>query len=729
MAVSKIRRDISSSKKIVLATCFVLLILIFWNLYSVLKLQQSYQHALMDSVTNSVLSEYQEHLAHLRAQIGQFQFQHYQDIEALTQQGALASKEDYMLLLGKLKQAIPEVRLFSIIDNQGQGTLKHITGDFLPDCKDEIHHTISAGHQESLFLHRSKTSIHFDVLEYLVTKPAGDWFFFVAFNTTVFEELLSKYQLPYQQLFLLRKDNIGKIELSTTTINSEDSESMSMQENDIQTFSFVKNIPDTRWQVAIRMAPDYTTKVIQEGAIKAFILWLFTSGLIFAFYHALRKRISRQHAMEKALEFESSHDSLTGTINRSTFEKRLEETITNGTVINNELELYGCVLLIDIDNFQLINNTHGYAEGDNCLNLLSHWLIQFLPNNAIVSRLGNDEFAVLLSDLAHKDTKNYANTIRESIQLLKFSRLGDEIQLTASIGAFNLLDESQDVGTVFNCLSHAVKLAKQKGRNRVQVYQSEDSELRQHALEMTVIKDVRMALVQDNFVLHRQYIQPLQATTTSDKYEILLRLKNNDGDIVAPNVFIPACEKYGLIKEVDWWVIRATFKAIQASEHDKDTHYSINLSGVTLADKDTFGYVSHLLNKYQINPARIGFEVTETYAITHLKTAMSFITKMTELGCEFSLDDFGIGLSNFSYLQQIPVHNIKIDGSFIRGICTNRLNQVFVESMHNVAVEMGKKTIAEFVEDEATQTYLATLGINMAQGYHCHKPEFWYEIK
>ena len=726
MAVTKEKRDLSSSRKIVVATCLLLLALISWNKYSSIQLHLSYQNTLMDSVTNSVLSDYQEHLTQLRATIDQFQYRHFQALNSLSTKGSLAEKDAYMDLLNQLKKDVPDSRLFAIVNNKGDGVLKHITGDFLPDCKEEIHSTLASGSQEHIFLHRSKSSIHFDLLEPLMSQEAQGWFFFVAFNTEVFEQLLRKYQLPHQELFLLRKDNIGKIELSSEIDNLENKiNTITMEEEDVQAFTFLKDIPRTRWQLAIRMAPEYSSRIVRNGVLEALLLWLCASSLILIFYKALRQRINRQSVIEKELEFESSHDSLTGTINRSTFEKSLAESMSKAA---DELSSQGCVLLIDIDNFQLVNNNHGYGQGDSCLNLLSNWLIAYLPDNAIVSRLGNDEFAVIIEDLSHANTFHFANTLRNQIQHLRFTQLSHEISLTASIGVYQLNNEDHDVSTILTCLSHAVKLAKHKGRNCVQIYQSEDSALQQHAQEMNVLSHVKRALADDKFHLHRQKIICIQSKETKPKYEILLRLTDNNGELIPPNLFIPASEKYGLITEIDRWVIRHTLAAIAALEPDLSTRYSINLSGVTLADQHIYEFVCEQLAKYDIAPERIGFEITETYAITHLDAAIAFISQMTSLGCEFSLDDFGSGLSSFSYLQQLPVHNIKIDGSFVKDICTNPLNKVFVESMHKVATEMGKKTIAEFVEDKETEALLVTLGVNMAQGYQCHKPEYWYHV-
>ena len=678
----------------------------------------------MDSVTNSVLADYQERITNLRASIDTFQYQHDDEIAKLSKLGPLASEADYTALLGKLKKQIDDVRLFAIVDEHGHGVLKHITGDFLPDCKEEIHSTLTSGSQEHLFLHRSKTSIHFDLLEPLSFSEKQGWFFFVAFNTTVFESLLTKYQLPHQELFLLRKDNVGKIELSTTTTKDQSIVGkMTMSAEEVQQFNFLKDIPGTRWQLAIRLAPEYHSSIQFNSIFKALILWLFASGIIYVFYLIQKQRNIRHQAVKRKLAFNATHDALTGLMNRSAFEKALARQTDKAA--QQASQEHGVVMLIDIDQFQLINNSFGYAQGDSFLNHLSNQLQAFLPDNIAISRLGNDEFSVLLPELAFNDANSLAEALRLFIEKIEYGSGASSISVTASIGVLNIDGKQNSSEQVLNSLAQAVRIAKDKGRNRVQLYQSNDKALIQHAQEMAVLKDIDSAISDNRLILYRQHINALQGDINRPKYEVLVRLKDDTGNIIPPNLFIPASEKFGLITKVDRWVIQATFEAIAKSQCNG--HYSINLSGITLADKDIVEFVKAVFEQYQISPSQIGFEITETYAITHLKSAINFIQTMTDMGCEFSLDDFGSGLSSFSYLQQLPVHHIKIDGCFIRDICDNRLNQVFVETMHKVAQELGKDCIAEFVEDERTEQHLISMGIEFAQGYYHHRPELWFE--
>jgi len=718
----KPRKELKASRRIVLLTSLVFLALVLWNALSSIQLHKSYQHALMNSVTDSVLAEYQEYLAQLRTHIIQFQNQYSVQISHLANKGELATEAEYHELLEAMKREFDDFRLFAIVDSQGQGVLKHITGDFLDDCKAEIQSTIEAGSQEHLFLHRSSTSIHYDLLESLNIKGKPGWYLFVAFNTNVFETLLTKYQLPHQELFLLRSDLIGKIELSTTTTTDEHIAGIEMSAKEIQLFNFIKDIPGTRWQLAIRQEPNYQTSIIIKSVVKALALWLFASALIFLFYLFQRQKSKSHYKIKKALEFNATHDALTGLMNRSTFEKNLADFILQESKAAN----YGVVLLADIDQFQLINNGYGYSVGDSVLNFLSIELKKYLPDNVACSRLGNDEFAIILPDLPFEQAKEFANQLRQFINSLRYESEETAINVSASIGVLQIDSEHVSTERVFSSLTQAVQIAKKKGRNRAQLYQSDDQALIQHAKEMAVIKDIDAALKENRFLLYRQHINALQGNMATAKYEVLVRLQSKEGEVIPPGHFIPACEKFGLITKLDRWVIAATCQSI-AEKGDK-SHYSINLSGLTLADKDIREFVSVTFQKYNINPSQIGFEITETYAITHLESAMKFISQMSEMGCEFSLDDFGSGLSSFSYLQQLPVRYIKIDGGFIKNICQSRLNQVFVETMHKLAKELGKECIAEFVEDEQTQALLIKQGIEYGQGYYHHRPEKWFEM-
>jgi diguanylate cyclase (GGDEF)-like protein len=714
-------KTLSTSKRVVILTSILIFFLLIWQTFSASRIHQRYQSSLMDTVTDRILFEYQEYFTQLRLEIDLFQQKKLNDIEALQQSGNKASEEKYMAVLQSLRSQIKNTRLFAIIDEKGIGSLEHITGEFLPNCKEEISSTVTSGKQEHLFLHRSGESVHFDLLQPLSTINGQDSYFFVAFTPDVLANFLNKYQLPHQQIFLMRADNTGAIELTTENM-SIDYSSMLMNTDEFDELSFVKAIPNTRWQLAIRLESQYSNSLYQQGLFKALVVWLVLTLLIYSFYRLQKTRAYSHLKVEQELAFKDNHDPLTGLVNRSRFNRLLKLELQQHQ--ENETMINGVVLHIDIDKFQMINNSFGYAVGDNYLNKTSKTLKGFLPSDAIISRLGSDEFAILLPSLAYSQAKDFAHQIRLLFQKISISTANEEVNLTASVGVVILDDSQFDAEQVCLSLAQAVHLAKEKGRNRVQVYQSNDKQLLHHAKEMAAIHDVSQALKDNRLVLYRQKIKSM-LDNSSYHYEILVRMLSFEGKIIAPNDFIPAAEKYGLIRQIDHWVIENTFKKMLEQEMDTTTCYSINLSGATLADRDIYDQVVVLFNRYNIAPQRICFEVTETSAITHLKSALHFMDNMIAFGCSFSLDDFGTGLSSYSYLQKLPISTIKIDGSFVRDIDTNEVNRIFVENIKRTATAMKMKTVAEFVENERIEALLTEIGIDYGQGYHIHKPEPW----
>ncbi len=687
----------------------------------------------MNSVTDSILSDYQEYFTLLRLEIDLFQQKQLNAIEALENKADKVSKEEYMQVLTSLKNDIDNTRLFALIDQKGLGSLKHITGGFLPDCENEIATTVAEGVQNKLFLHRSKSSIHFDLLQPLATSSGEGSFFFVAFNPDILTNILKKYQLPHQQLFLMRSDLPGEIELTTEKYDSKYNELILGEE--LKAFNLVKAIPNTRWQLAIRLSPKYSNDLYREGLIKALLIWALLTLFIYIFYRQRKRILQKQLQVEQALAYVDNYDQLTGLANRVNFDRQLTEhieanqllahnSINANTVVNKQT---GVVMHIDLDKFQVINNSVSYAIGDRFLHQISINLRAFLPAGAIMSRLGNDEFAVLFPELLFTEAKGFAHKIRLEVQKVRIPEYQQDTNITASIGVITLDNSIFDAQQVYSSLGQAVSLAKEKGRNRVQVYQSDDEQLVLHAKEMEAVHDIADALKVNRLLLYRQKIKSLKPNQHSH-YEVLVRMKNPQGILVPPNHFIPAAEKYGLIRQIDQWVIEHTFKMITLTPEDT-SRYSINLSGVTIADRDIYSQVIKLFEQYQVSAQRICFEITETSAISHIDSALYFINKMKAFGCSFSLDDFGSGLSSFSYLQKLPVEIIKIDGAFVQDMDTNDINRVFVENIKRTADAMNKKTVAEFVENSAIEEMLVDIGIDYGQGYHIHKPEPWYEVR
>jgi diguanylate cyclase (GGDEF)-like protein len=726
-------KALKTSQAVVFLTSFLILMLLIAQAFSANKIHHSYQESLMDSITDRILSDYQEYFTHLRLEIDLFQQKQLNAIESLENKGNKVSKDEYMQVLTSLRNDIDNTRLFALIDQNGLSSLKHVIGTFLPDCEKEIATTISDGVQEKLFLHRSKSSIHFDLLQPLATSSEDSSFFFVAFNPDILTDILTKYQLPHQQLFLMRSDLPGEIELTTEKYDSNYQELILGDE--LSSFNFIKAIPHTRWQLAIRLSPKYSNDLYRQGLIKAISIWGLLTLLIYIFYSQKKHSLQKQLKVEQTLVYVDNHDQLTGLANRVNFDRQLSEhieanrlfahnSINANTIVNNQV---GVVMHIDLDKFQVINNSLSYAVGDSFLHQVSIVLKGFLPDNAIISRLGNDEFAVLFPEMLFSEAKDSAHKIRLVIQKIRIAELEQDTHITASIGVIILDSSIFDAQQVYSSLGQAVSLAKDKGRNRVQVYQSDDEQLVSHAKEMEVLHDVAEGLKENRLLLYRQEIKSLKQDNHSH-YEVLVRMKNALGALVSPNHFIPAAEKYGLIRQVDQWVIEHTFKML-ASQPDDNTSYSINLSGVTIADRDIYSQVIKLFEQYRVPAQRICFEITETSAIRHIDSALYFIHKMKDFGCSFSLDDFGSGLSSFSYLQKLPVDIIKIDGAFVQDIDTNMVNRVFVENIKRTADAMNKKTIAEFVENGVIEKMLIDIGIDYGQGYHIHKPELWFEVK
>ena len=710
-----LNNELKSSKRLLIFGISILLGVFIWHSYTTVSLHKEYQNELMNSVTDQVIMEYQSHIETLRNQINHYQWVYQNEINELVRQGTDSTTQDYLDLLEQLRLEIEDVRLFSVIDENGNGVFKHITGDFLADCKEEINSTLELSSQEHLFLHRSQKSVHYDLLEPLV---GGKGFIFVAFQPTKLIEILSGYRLPQQELFLLRQDLIGKVELSSIKqIQDKTSVGVTMTETDVAKFNYLKEIPGTRWQVAIRLEGSYIYDLQKETYLRALILWGVISTILMISFDSRRRRLLSQYKIMKKLQHTESHDSLTGLMNRQLFVKRLNQQLGQLTVG------VGGVFLVDIDRFQVFNNALGFGKGDESLKLITNLIRDVCPKKASISRISNDQFAILVDDINHNSVCAFAEKMRKEIANLDLSEIADKLTLTCSVAAIQLDDSFIDGDHVTNALMFTIKLAKDKGRNRVQLYQSSDPELIRHAGEMEIFKTVRGALTDSTFILYRQRIVAAQQLEKNESYEVLLRMTDEDGNMVSPALFIPVAEQHSLAVELDKWVINQTFTFIK--ETKTDDHYSINLSGQSLADPNMALYVRECLVRHNVSPRQITLEITETYAITHLNAAVSFITELTNLGCRFALDDFGSGLSSFSYLQKLPVQKLKIDGVFIKDIANSRRNQAFVRTMVDLAKSMDMETVAEFVETEEEFSILKSLGIDYCQGYYFHAPEPW----
>lgn len=432
--------------------------------------------------------------------------------------------------------------------------------------------------------------------------------------------------------------------------------------------------------------------------------------------------ISHSRRMEARLFWQSNHDPLTGLENRHRFEHRLQDLLAISKTENEEHAL----LYLDLDQFKIINDTCGHAAGDELLRQLTSILKYKIRASDYLSRLGGDEFGILLPNCPLDAAIRTANDLRSTIKDFRFTHDGKLFAIGFSMGLVPFNGTTQDSSSIMISADTACITAKDEGRNRVHIFEQGKSEASRRHGEMQWVSRIHSALDDERLTLHSQAIVPLDKQSNLPPHrEVLVRLYEEDGTLIPPGAFIPAAERYNLMPAVDRWVVTASCKymAQLLSKGTSDFFVlNINLSGASFMEEGFCKFTVKQIKHYAIPPEMICFEVTETAAIANLDEALRFINALREIGCKFALDDFGSGLSSFGYLKHLPVDYLKIDGAFIKDILNDPIHSAMVEAINQVGHVMGIKTVAEFVEDEATLLHLQKIGIDYAQGYHIEKP-------
>jgi diguanylate cyclase (GGDEF)-like protein/PAS domain S-box-containing protein len=428
--------------------------------------------------------------------------------------------------------------------------------------------------------------------------------------------------------------------------------------------------------------------------------------------------VSEARRAARQLSYHASHDALTGLINRREFERRVERILaTAGT------EESHAVLYLDLDQFKVVNDTCGHAAGDELLRQISGVLALQVRKRDTLARLGGDEFGVLLEHCRQDQALRIAGQILEALQGLRFVWQERAWNIGASIGLVPMTPDLDNLASILKAADSACYVAKDQGRNRVHVYQPDDREVAQRHGEMQWVPRIQEALADDRFTLFYQPIIALGRHGAPPHGEVLLRLLSHDGDTVLPAVFIPAAERFNQMQALDRWVIRTVFAALRDVTLIPPTVcVAINISGQSLSDRQFLEFVEHQIKGGSIPLERICFEVTETAAISNLSHAMRFFSALKLHGCRFALDDFGCGLSSFSYLKTLPVDYLKIDGGFVKDMVHDPIDYAMVEAIHRIGHVMGIETIAECVESENALDLLRAIGVDYAQGYALAKP-------
>lgn len=420
---------------------------------------------------------------------------------------------------------------------------------------------------------------------------------------------------------------------------------------------------------------------------------------------------------------QSRYDPLTGLLNREGFEQQLNHSIRQ----SHEQSKCSALLFIDIDRFQSINELSGHNAGDVLLNQLASLLPGHIRVTDSLARLSGDDFTIILNDCPPGKALTIAEKILDQVKSFRFVFLDKIFDITVSIGLYMFGEEDQGVDSVLVAAESACFTAKELGRNQVRVYEEKDTIMTQRRDDVLWVSRIHNAIEENRFKLYRQLIQSThKGANHQEHYEILLRMIDEEGNVLSPVSFIPAAERYDQMTKVDRWVISKAIESMVA--HDKqvgneELYLSINLSGQSLCEDGFAEFIINTIMNNKIKPERLCFEVTETAAIINLSYALKFMAKVKSIGCEFSLDDFGSGMSSFSYLKSLPVDYLKIDGHFVKTMLQDPVDKAMVESIHRIGHVMGLQTIAEFVEDVEMIEVLRTLGVDYVQGYALGKPE------
>lgn len=432
----------------------------------------------------------------------------------------------------------------------------------------------------------------------------------------------------------------------------------------------------------------------------------------------LQQEIEERDKVQRKLLYQASHDPLTSLYNRTEFETRIQQIVSN----RRRSRQPHAVCCMDLDQFKLVNDTCGHGAGDELLRRLSGMLAAQVRSGDVLARLGGDEFGILLYDAGLNESMQLIERLRDMIENFTFLWDRRQFKVTASFGVAILTDDYDSVTDVLRDADTACFLAKDRGRNCVHVHVQDDATVSERRQQMAWINRLDAAMADNRLLLARQPIIDCSGLGVPH-WEILLRLCDEDGDIVTPGFFLPAAERFGMMPRIDRFVVEQITNFI-AADLDGDDCYAINLSGNSLGDERLIAFI-HERVKQCPKPARLCFEITETSAISNLTQVGDIIRELRQLGCRFSLDDFGTGMASFDYLRSLPVDFLKIDGSFIKDIVDNPISLAMVRAVNDIAHLMGMRTVAEFVENQQIAALLRDINIDYLQGFAFGRPQLF----
>jgi diguanylate cyclase (GGDEF)-like protein len=457
-------------------------------------------------------------------------------------------------------------------------------------------------------------------------------------------------------------------------------------------------------------------KVMHQANIKCIMLGHSNDTLI----DDLKNKILKIESITGEMSYQASHDMLTGLINRREFEVRLEKAIT--IVKNNNVNYVLCYM--DLDEFKIVNDTCGHVAGDVLLQNLARHLEEKIRNTDTIARLGGDEFGLLLPFCNIQKAREIANNLRKTIKDFHFVWDDKVFDIGVSIGLVEIDESIGGLTDILKAADSACYVAKELGKNRIHVYQENDTQLTQRLGDMYSAQAVQKSLTEGRFVLFAQEIRANYESKIKWHGEFLIRMLDDNDEVILPGKFIPAAERYHLMVDIDKWVVNKGFSFIKQLEQKYDNRVlcAINLSGQSICNQNFLDYIINKLGEHDISASSVCFEITETAAVSNFFHAEKLLYILSNMGFSFSLDDFGSGLSSFGYLKRLNVDYLKIDGSFVESMLEDEKDYALVKSINQIGKEMEMKTIAEFVENKALYKKLVEMKVDFLQGNYITKP-------
>ncbi|PHR29781.1 MAG: GGDEF domain-containing protein [Desulfotalea sp.] len=430
--------------------------------------------------------------------------------------------------------------------------------------------------------------------------------------------------------------------------------------------------------------------------------------------------IAREYLERRS--WEASHDSLTGLVNRREFENRITEIIEKAGLNGPQY----VICYMDLDRFKVVNDSCGHAAGDELLVQLTRIMRSHVRESDTLARLGGDEFGLLLEGCDEARGALIATTLLTAVKDYQFFCNQQVYTVGISIGLTTITKDSFSSNDVLGQADSACYWSKEQGRHRICIYKESDSELATRRGQTGWVGKISSALRDDRFVLYHQTFRSLGSNSGSCLHlEVLIRMISEDGELILPGRFLPAAERYNLIPAVDRWVIDKVFSGfhlLEKSYPDQDLMVNINLSGASINSLDILEFIESKIVEYNVDPKNFCFEITETVAVKHMRSAIEFINACKALGIKFALDDFGTGTSSFGYLKKLPVDYLKIDGGFVQNLEKDPVDRAMTETINRIGHIMGKITIAEFAENQTIINILDDMGVDFAQGYGVCRP-------